>query len=221
MPAIDMDTIKPVGEFGSKAWGEACAQSAITMLQSVELPSNINWAFTEDYTHPPERLLNNGRSKSGYHIIVKNGKVRAGDGITEESLTIPGFHVQLPWAYICNQSGMLYGRDGQKQRSSDEQVLMADIIAYIGNDNPFNFPINGKGKPSGMLDPVGAWPTEVGLAFSEGGEEGNGLHNIAATLQMDSPEFEGMPVTKMRVPIFNKMTDVQKQNYLSICGLKK
>jgi hypothetical protein len=38
---------------------------------------------------------------------------------------------------------------------------------------------------------------------------------------MDSPEFEGMPVTKMRVPIFKKMTDAQKQNYLSICGLKK
>ena len=58
-----------------------------------------------------------------------------------------------------------------------------------------------------MLDPVGPWPAEVGRALGEGSEEGNGLHNIAATLQTDSPEFADLPVTALRVPIFADMTE--------------
>ena len=29
MPVIDMSTLKPVGEFGSKVWGEACAECSL------------------------------------------------------------------------------------------------------------------------------------------------------------------------------------------------
>ena len=163
--------------------------------------------------------MQDGRTRSGYYIMVQNGRVTAGDGIPQEALTIPGFHVQIPWAYLCNQSGALYGREGQRQRSADEQVLMAAIVDYAGTANPFNDPINSKGSPSGMLDPVGAWPTEVGSALGEGGEDGNGLHNIAATLQMDSPEFAELPVTEMRVPIFSEMTDEQKQTFIELCGI--
>jgi hypothetical protein len=70
-----------------------------------------------------------------------------------------------------------------------------------------------------MLDPVGAWPVEVGAALGEGGEDGNGLHNIAATLQMDSPEFAELPVTEMRVPIFGDMTGEQKRTFIELCGI--
>ena len=220
MPVIDMSTVKPVGEFGSKAWGEACVEGAIKMLNAANLPASINWAFTEDYTHPPARLMEGGRKNSGYYLMVKEGEVTGGDGILEEALTIPGFHAKVPWAAICNQSAALYGREGQRQRSAEEQVLFAAITEYVGRENPFGLDINKEGKPSIMLDPVGSWPAEVGAALGEGGEEGNGLHNIAATLQTDSPEFTDLPVSDLRVPVFDDMTDQQKADFVKLCGIE-
>jgi hypothetical protein len=220
MPVIDMSTIKPVGEFGSKAWGEACVECAIKMLEAANLPSSINWAFSEDYTHPPARLMEGGRTHAGYYLMVKNGVVSGGDGILEEARSIPGFHAKLPWASICNQSAALYGREGGMQRSAEEQVLFDAIEAYVGRENPLGLEINKEGKPSLMLDPVGPWPPEVGRAVGEGGEEGNGLHNIAATLQTDSPEYADLPVSDLRVPIFADMTDAQKAEFVRICGIQ-
>ena len=220
MPVIDMSTLQPVGEFGSKAWGEACAQASIEILTAANLPTDINWAFTEDYTHPPARLMEGGREHAGYYIMVKDGQVSAADGVPAEARALPGFHVQMPWAYLCNQSGALYGREGQRQRSADEGVLMAAITEYVGRANPFGFPLNAAGKPSAMLDPVGAWPAAVGGALGDGGEDGNGLHNIAATLQTDSPEFADLPVTEMRVPIFAEMSDQQKKDFVALCGVE-
>lgn len=144
----------------------------------------------------------------------------AGDGIVEEARALPGFHVTMPWAYICNQSGARYGREGQRQRSAEEQVLMAAITEYVGRDNPFGLSINSEGRPSALLDPVGPWPTAVGKALGEGGEVGNGLHNIAATLQMASQEFAELPVTALRVPIFENMTDQQKKDFVALCGIE-
>lgn len=220
MPVIDMSTIKPVGEFGSKAWGEACVECAIKMLEAANLPSSINWAFSEDYTHPPARLMEGGRTHAGYYLMVKNGVVSGGDGILEEARSIPGFHAKLPWASICNQSAALYGREGGMQRSAEEQVLFDAIEAYVGRENPLGLEINKEGKPSLMLDPIGPWPPEVGRAVGEGGEEGNGLHNIAATLQTDSPEYADLPVSDLRVPIFADMTDAQKAEFVRICGIQ-
>ena len=220
MPVIDMSTIKPVGEFGSKAWGEACVEAAIKMLEAADLPASITWAFSEDYTHPPARLMEGGRTQAGYYLMVKEGKVTGGDGILEEARTIPGFHAKVPWAAICNQSAALYGREGMRQRGVDQQALFAAIAEYVGRENPFGLDINKEGKPSVMLDPVGPWPAEVGAALGEGAEEGNGLHNIAATLQMDSPEYADLPVTALRVPIFADMTDQQKADFVRLCGIE-
>jgi hypothetical protein len=220
MPVIDMSTLKPVGEFGSKAWGEACADGAVKILTAARLPADIEWAFTEDYTHAPARLMAGGGKKAGYFIMVKGGKVTAGDGIPEECYELPGFHVQMPWAVICNQSGAKYGREGQQQRSADERVLSAAIEKYVGRANPYDLKgRDAKGNPSAMLKPV-IWPAEVGRALGEGGEEGNGLHNIAATLQMPSPEYANLPVTALRVPIFDAMTDQQKKDFIQLCGIR-
>ena len=220
MPVIDMSTIKPVGEFGSKAWGEACVEAAIRMLEAANLPTSITWAFSEDYTHPPARLMEGGRTHSGYYLMVKEGEVSGGDGILAEARTIPGFHAKVPWAAICNQSAALYGREGMRQRGVDQQALFAAIGEYVGRENPFGLDINKEGKPSVMLDPVGPWPAEVGAALGEGAEEGNGLHNIAATLQTDSPEYADLPVTALRVPIFAEMTDQQKADFVRLCGIE-
>ena len=220
MPVIDMSTIKPVGEFGSKAWGEACVEAAIRMLEAANLPASITWAFSEHYTHPPARLMEGGRTHSGYYLMVKEGEVSGGDGILEEARTIPGFHAKVPWAAICNQSAALYGREGMRQRGVDQQALFAAIGEYVGRENPFGLDINKEGKPSVMLDPVGPWPAEVGAALGEGAEEGNGLHNIAATSQTDSPEYADLPVTALRVPIFAEMTDQQKADFVRLCGIE-
>ena len=220
MPVIDMSTIKPVGEFGSKAWGEACVEAAIRMLEAADLPASITWAFSEHYTHPPARLMEGGRTHAGYYLMVQEGEVSGGDGILEEARTIPGFHAKVPWAAICNQSAALYGREGMRQRRVDQQALFAAIEEYVGRENPFGLDINKEGKPSVMLDPVGPWPAEVGAALGEGAEEGNGLHNIAATLQTDSPEYADLPVTALRVPIFADMTDQQKADFVRLCGIE-
>ena len=220
MAIIDVSDLSVVGEFGSKAWGEACANASVKILQAANLPKSINWAFTEDYSHPPERLMENGRENSGYYIMVKNGEVYAGDGIIAEARALPGFHVQLPWAYIASQSGVIYGKAGQQQRSQDERQLMKEVTMYLNRENPFELGLDKQGAPSYLLEPIGPWPAEVGKALGEGSEEGNGLHNIAATLQSASPEFADLPLTDTKVPLFSEMSEQQKESFLSLCGVE-
>ena len=164
--------------------------------------------------------MENGRKNSGYYIMVKNGEVSAGDGIIAEARTLPGFHVQLPWAYIASQSGVIYGKAGQQQRSQDESQLMKDITMYLNRENPFELGLDEQGAPSYLLEPIGPWPAEVGKALGEGSEEGNGLHNIAATLQSASPEFADLPLTDTKVPLFSEMSEQQKESFLSLCGVE-
>lgn len=218
MPVIDMSTLKPVGEFGSVAWGEACAEAAVRILETANLPREIEWAFTEEYTHTPGRLMPAGRGKAGYFIMVKDGQVTAGDGIPDEALALPGFHVKAVWGVICNQSGALYGPAGQAQRAVDQDALMAAVADFVGQPNPFDLALDVNGKPSHMLQPP-YWADEVAAALREGNDEGNGLHNIAATLQAPSPEFEGLPVTELLVPIFEEMTDQQQRDFVALCGI--
>lgn len=209
MSEIDMSKIQPVGEFGSREWCEACAAGGVTLLEDANLPADLEWGFTEDYTHPPARLLTDGREKAAYYIMVKDGKVSGGDGVPEECRALPGFHVKIQWATICNQSGSKYGRAGQKQRSADEQVMFKELAEYVGRENPLGL---GGG-------PKAVWPPEIGAALGKGSEEGGGLHNIAASLQMPSPEFAEFPTTELGVPIFSQMTDDQKKSFLKLCAV--
>jgi len=209
MSEIDMSKIQPVGEFGSREWCEACAAGGVTLLEDANLPADLEWGFTEDYTHPPTRLLADGREKAAYYIMVKDGKVSGGDGVPEECRALPGFHVKIQWATICNQSGSKYGGAGQKQRSADEQVMFKELAEYVGRENPLGL---GGG-------PKAVWPPEIGAALGKGSEEGGGLHNIAASLQMPSPEFAEFPTTELGVPIFSQMTDDQKKSFLKLCAV--
>jgi len=197
-----------VGEFGSEEWCEACAEAGVKILEEANLPPDLEWGFSEIYTHPPERLLAGGREMAAYYIMVKDGKVTGGDGAPEECRTLPGFHVKIQWAAICNQSGSLYGREGQIHRSKDEKVMFQEIEDYVGRPNPLG--------PGG--GPKAVWPKELGQALAKGSEEGGGLHNIAASLQMPSPEFEDLPTTELGVPVFSKMTDEQKDYFLDLLG---
>lgn len=206
MYVIDMAELKKEGEFGSKEWGAACAAASVEILEKETFPEGFAWAFTEHYTHPPARLMEGRGEKAGYYIIVKDEKVSGGDGIPDEALAIPGFHICARWAALCNQSGALYGAEGGATRKEGEQVMRAAIEKYVGRENPY-------GEPAG---PKILWPKEIGGPLMAGSEEGNGLHNIAATMQIQSPEFVDYPVTEMRVPIFDEMTEEQKKAFLDL-----
>jgi hypothetical protein len=204
-----MSTIEQVGEFGSKAWCEACADFGVAILRASDLPNDLSWGFSEIYTAPPSRLVSDDWPVSGYHFMIHEGLVSGGGGVTDACLALPGFHVRMRWAYICNQSSTKYGFEGQRQRSSEENVLKEQIANYLGFEPNF-----------GAIDnPV--WPKPIIAALSVGVEEGAGLHNIAASLQMPSPEFSGLPVTEMGVPEFSLMSDTQKEFFLALCDISK
>ena len=210
MTGINVAEFEPVGEFGSKAWCEACARYGVQLLEDGDLPADTEWGFSEIYTDPPARLLEGGREMSAYFIMVKDGRVTGGDGAPEECRALPGFHVKIQWASICNQSGAKYGREGQMRRSGQEKVMFQQIAEHVGRPNPLGL---GGG-------PKHVWPREVGMALGKGAEEGGGLHNIAASLQWPSPEFVGLPTTDMGVPDFEAMTEDQKQRFLGLLAVE-
>ncbi len=205
-PVIDITKLVKEGEFGSESWCVACAAAAVTILKSAELPIGVDWAFTEHYTYPPERLLSKNRVEAAYFVMVKDGEISGGDGAPEQALALPGLHVTARWAAICHQSGAFYGEAGMQQRRKDEEVMYAAIENYVGKKNP-----TGRGGWPPIF-----WPEEIGGPLMAGSEEGNGLHNIAATMQVDSPEFLDLPVTDMRVPSFERMTAEQKLFFLRL-----
>ncbi|MCY3837281.1 MAG: hypothetical protein OXH09_01270 [Gammaproteobacteria bacterium] len=205
---VDVADLEAVGEFGSKAWCEACGRYGVQLLEEGDLPADTAWGFSEIYTHPPARLLEGGRQMSAYYLMVKDGRVSGGDGAPEECRALPGFHVAINWAAICNQSRSLYGREGQRQRSAEEKVMYQEIEDYVGRPNPLNMAPRAKA----------VWPPAVGATLGAGSEEGGGLHNIAATLQAPSPEFADLPTTELGVPVFSAMTDEQKRFFLALCG---
>ena len=99
------------------------------------LPKSINWAFTEDY--PPTKAPN-GKwpRKLGLLHNGKNGEVSAGDGIMLNERYLD-FMCSYP-AFIASQSGVIYGKAGQQQRSQDESQLMKDIAIYLNRENLLN-----------------------------------------------------------------------------------
>ena len=211
MTSIDVEKLEPVGEFGSKTWCKTVAGYGAQLLREANLPTHLEWGFTENYTKPPKRLLDEDRSLSAYFIMVKSGSVTSGDGLNEECLSLPGFHVEIQWASICNQSGSLYGREGQRRRSEHEQTMFREISEFVGTANPL-------GLKRGSRPAV--WPKEIAAALSQGSEDGGGLHNIAARLQSPSPEFADLPTTDMGVPNFSAMTPEQKRYFLELCGVR-
>ena len=212
MPEIETESLKPVGEFGSKEWCERVAMLGAQLLKDAKLPSNLEWGFTEHYTFPPSRLVQEKRTTSGYFIMVRGSEISWGDGLSNECLQLPGFHVKIPWGVICNQSATLYGREGQRKRSEQERVLFRELSEYTQREDPLGLK-QENARPA-------VWPQEIGKALGAGSEEGGGLHNIAARLQAPSPEFSDLPVTDMGVPRFSSMSEEQKKRFLNLCGVR-
>ena len=93
---IDVSTLEPVGEFGSLAWCQACAEYGTKILQSADLPEDLSWAFSEIYTHAPDRFLSKDRPIAGYHFMVHQGVISGGDGVSEP---VSYTHLTLPTIY--------------------------------------------------------------------------------------------------------------------------
>ena len=104
-----------------------------------------------------------------------------------------------------------HGKEGGQKRRDHEKLLRESIERYVGRENPY-----GDRQPSEMY-----WPETISGPLMAGSEEGNGLHNIAATMQTQSPEFVDLPVTEMRVPIFDEMTETQQQDFLKLLDVEK
>ncbi|MGI9232492.1 MAG: hypothetical protein ACR2RD_02580 [Woeseiaceae bacterium] len=207
MFTVNMGSIEPVGEFGSRAWCEACAAYGVKILEASDLPADLSWGFSEIYTCPPARLVSDDWPQSGYYFMVNDGVISGGADIPDECLAIPGFHAKFRWAYICNQSASKYGSAGQKQRGAEEGELHRDMAGFLGYEPDLG----------GMPNPV--WPKPIIAALSVGVEEGAGLHNIAASLQSPSPEFADLPTTDLGVPQFSRMDDAQKAYFIELCSV--
>ena len=200
---------KSVGEFGSKEWCEACGKAGAKMLEDANLPAETAWGFSEVYLYPPERLLADDRKMSAYYFMVKDGKCSGGDGVAEGCTDLDGFHISAVWGAICNQSQSLYGPEGQKQRSVEEGVMYKEIAEYLGRSEIWAKGEGGSAKP--MI-----WPPEIVAAITVV----DGLHNVAANLQTPSPEYEDLPTTELRVPIFGDMTEEQKKSFLKLLAIQ-
>jgi hypothetical protein len=204
-----MSDSKRVGEFGSQQWCEACGKAGAKMLEDANLSADTAWGFSEVYLYPPERLLTDGREMSAYYFMVKDGKCSGGDGVAEGCTDLPGFHISAVWGSICNQSMSIYDSAGQKQRGADEGVMYKEIAEYIGRSDMW-------AKGSGGSAQKMIWPPEIVAAVTVG----EGLHNVAANLQIPSPEYEDLPTTELGVPVFSKMTEEQKQSFLKLLAIE-
>jgi hypothetical protein len=210
--ALDIAPPDEKWEFASEEWCWYAAKLGMKMLEASELDlSTLNWAFSEEYTHTPKRLMGD-RDLAGYYFMVKDGKVSGGAGVPQECLDVPGFHVRVEWGLIAHPSSFYYGREGSKLRGEGAAQLRKDLEAA------------GKGRPK--IDPNArktnydgpTWPPGVGQSLSVEMENGGGLHNFTALHLKPSPEVKDLPQTEWGVPILTEMTDDQKEEFYKLIG---
>ena len=148
---------------------------------------------------------------SAYYMMVKDGKITGGDGAPDECRALPGFHVEIPWAAICNQSAAKY-------RPRGPAATLGRRTGHVPGDRGIRRPTEPAryGPPSQGRLAAGRRRRPLARAERQGG----GLHNIAATLQSPSPEYADLPTTEMRVPVFSAMTDEQKKFFLKMLAVE-
>ena len=118
---IDMEAIEPIGEFGSRAWCDACASYGVKILEAADLPGDLNWGFSELYTYPPDRLISEDWSQSGYHFMVKDGVVSGGASVPQTCLDQEGFHAKYAGhtfaiSQLQNMAAPVKGKEANKRQ---------------------------------------------------------------------------------------------------------
>jgi len=191
-------------EFGSLEWCQFAAKIGVELINQAKLDlSEFEWGFSEEYTHPPKRLLA-GRDRVGWHFMIRNGKVSGGASLSSKCIKLPGFHVAIEWALIAHASSYIYDLKGQEKRMNDEKILFKELEAVGIRKNVNIF----KSEP--------IFPPAIGEALM--GVGGEGLHNITAKRLKHSPELKDFPHTEYGVPILAKMTDKEKTRFYRLLG---
>ncbi len=199
-------------EFASAEWCDYAAKMGMKMLEAADLDlSKYNWAFSEEYTYTPERLMA-GRERAGYYFMIKDGKISGGEGVPQECLDVPGFHVRVEWGLIAHPSSFYYGRQGSQLRGVGSRQLSRDLTA-AGKSAPKG----GEGTRRTNYDGP-TWPRGVGESLSVDMESGGGLHNFTALHLKPSPEVKDLPQTEWGVAILTEMTDQQKEDFYTLIG---
>ena len=210
--AIDIATPDQRWEFAEEEWCWYAAKMGAKLIELADLDlTQYNWAFTEEYAHTPERLMG-GRDIAGYFIMIKDGKITAGAGVPQESLDLPGFHVNVEWGLIAHPSSFYYGREGSGLRGQGSKQLSIDLEAAE------------KGRDKSTIRKVKTnydgptWPRGVGESLGKDQEKGGGLHNFTALHLKPSPDVMDLPQTDWGVPILTEMTDQQKEDFYKLIG---
>ena len=193
-----MSDLKPVGEFGSVEWCEACGKAGAKMLQDANLPADTAWGFTENYLYPPERMLEGGREISAFYFMVKDGVCSGGDGAPEDCLALDGFHIKAGWGSICSQSRAIY--DSSKQRGADEAPFFEALLHDALSDKPHVSDVRNYGFAGAItLDPYPDEPLrrpfEVAMKMWEKGflvRYGGDTIQLAPMFVMERPEMESL-----------------------------
>jgi len=216
-------------EFGSVEWVEYAAELGVSLLGQSGLDLNkFVWAFSEEYTHIPERL-SAGRDKAGYHLMIRNGRVNGGITLPEECLALPGFHVAIDWALIAHSSYFPFNVEGRQERVADHAALRSDLetagVPFVWNRPGYaRKEIHGAAadestkNPSSLCLACGSsdheraecpvWPPGIGEALGENKDNTKRLRR--------SPELEGFPETTWGVPVFAEMSDDQKARFIEL-----
>jgi len=212
-------------EFGSIEWVEYAAGLGVALLEQSGLDlGQYAWGFSEEYTHIPNRLLA-GRDKTGYHLMIYNGKVSGGTSLPDECLALPGFHASIDWALIAHSSYFPFNVEGVRQRASDHAALRGELEAA---GVPFVWNVPGFGEVAEVTSgesrarcPVcrspghdrpecPVWPPGIGDVLAENKDKSKRLRR--------SSELEDLAETEWGVPIFSQMTDEQKTRFIALLG---
>lgn len=208
-------------EFGSLEWCQAAANLGVRLVEESDLDlAQFNWGFSEEYTSIPERLRA-GREHVGYHFMIHDGRATGGASLPAECLTLPGFHVSVPWAHIAHSSYYPFNRDGWRERATTHSALRSDLQAAGIDPNWYSLheeeaagdgprcPVCGSTRHERPDCPV--WPPGIGEVLAENtGKEPLWLKR--------SPELEDLAETEWGVPVFSEMTDGQKVRYIALVG---
>lgn len=208
-------------EFGTLEWCQSAAKLGVRLMEESDLDlSKYNWGFSEEYTNIAERLLD-GRDQVGYHFMIHDGKVSGGASLPHECLSLPGFHVSIPWAMIAHSSYFPFNTEGAQERHTAQDQLRADLQAAGVEPNWHQLRESATekaeprcgvcGSPNHERQDCPVWPPGIGDVLSANTE------NETKWLQHSS-ELEGLPETAWGVPVFTKMTDEQKAHFIKLLG---
>jgi hypothetical protein len=218
-------------EFGSAEFCERCAAKGVELLEfavAANAIETLTFGFSEEYCEVPARVLG-GRKRAVYWFFLdRRGRTPvirggAGDDIPSACLALPGFHIAAQWGLIAHPSGMIYGREGQAQRSRDAKRL-DDALDAAGYPPPAAFVDIARSKPNGAPRPsdiqITSFPADIGAALRDSAD-GPGLHNAGALIMKASPETARLPMTALGVPILEQMSRAQRDAFLQLLNRRR